>query len=252
MIIQNILLASESYTYENWVFRDICVGFSRLYYIIDGEGYYEENGQRVRLKKNHLYLTPVKTRFSLYDNSSNKLLHTYCHIVTVPPVDRLIELEVSKNTPLSDAVALWRKYIHTEDRQLLSNVLQFLLLCIDACGEIGKEQPVAKLAKDYIDRLGVAPFCMAELSRALGYTREHITRCFLSSYRTTPKQYYDQSRMHTALNRLMEGRAVCDVAVEMLYATPYSFSKAFKAHFGESPQKYVRTLKTNRAHGDNR
>ena len=50
--IQTLIYASESYTYENWVFRDISVGFSRLYYIIDGEAYYEENGQKIRLKKN--------------------------------------------------------------------------------------------------------------------------------------------------------------------------------------------------------
>lgn len=246
-MIQNILLASESYTYDNWVFRDICVGFSRLYYILDGEGYYEEKGQRVRLKKNHIYLTPVKTRFSLYDNPNDKLLHTYCHIVTVPPVERLIELEVQENTPLADAVALWRKYVHTKDRQLLSNVLQFLLLCVGDCGNIGNEQPIAKLAKDYIDRLGIAPFCMTELSRALGYTREHITRCFLSSYRITPKQYYNQNRMQAALNKLMDGQSVGNVANDLLYATPYSFSKAFKAHFGESPQKYVRTWHANLA-----
>ena len=54
MIVQNILLSAESYTHSNWVYRDVYVGFSRLYYAIDGEAYYEECGKRVRFQKGHL------------------------------------------------------------------------------------------------------------------------------------------------------------------------------------------------------
>ena len=73
MIINNLLLASESYTHTNWEFHNVNVRFSRLYYIIDGEAYYKENGQTVRFKKGHLYLTPVYTPFDLYENPSDKL-----------------------------------------------------------------------------------------------------------------------------------------------------------------------------------
>ena len=105
MIIQNLLWFNESYTHDNWVYKDVCVGFSRLYYILDGEGYYEENGKAIRFKKNHLYLTPVKKPFALYENPKDKLLHTYSHIITVPPVTALTEIEVTEGTPLADAVA---------------------------------------------------------------------------------------------------------------------------------------------------
>lgn len=243
MLIQNILLASESYTFDNWVFRDICVGFSRLYYIIDGSGYYEENGQTVRLKKDHIYLTPVKKCFSLYDDPNDKLLHTYCHVITLPPVDRLIEVEVKADTPLADAVALWRKYVHTKDTKLLSDVLQFLLSLIDR--HPNGQNRVAQETKDYIDSPNTLTFDMARISRLLGYTREHITRCFVSAYRVTPKQYYNGRRMSLALQKLMGGERVNEVAVSLGYATPYSFSKAFKAHFGQSPQHYVRALNAN-------
>ena len=94
MIVQNILLANKSYTYQNWFHKDICVGFSRLYYIIDGEAYYEEDGRRIRLKNGHLYLTPVKSPFTLSENPSDKLLHTYVHITTLPEVKELIEIPV--------------------------------------------------------------------------------------------------------------------------------------------------------------
>ena len=155
MMVQNILLSSESLTHDHWVFRDISVVFSRLYYIIDGEAYYEEGGQRIRLKKNHLYLTPVKTPFTLWENPKDKLFHTYSHITTLPAIDRFIEVEVKEGTPLYDAVALWRRYIHTESSAYLSKVIELILACLDLEGEgmITKEQALLMIDPKQLDAL---------------------------------------------------------------------------------------------------
>ncbi len=99
MIIKHLLLASESYTYTNWEFHNVNVRFSRLYYIIDGEAYYKENRQTVRLKKGYLYLTPVNTPFDLYENPNDKLLHTYVYIITLPEVNHFTEIRVENGPP---------------------------------------------------------------------------------------------------------------------------------------------------------
>ena len=91
MIIQNLIMTNESYTHNNWFYKDVCVGFSRLYYILDGDAYYEENGRKNLLKKGHIYLTPVKKPFTLSENPQNKLLHTYAHITTLPTVKQFTE-----------------------------------------------------------------------------------------------------------------------------------------------------------------
>ena len=237
--IQTLIYASESYTYENWVFRDISVGFSRLYYIIDGEAYYEENGQKIRLKKNHLYITPVKTCFSLYDNPEDKLLHTYAHITTQPAVSQLVEIEVKDGTILADAVALYRKYIYSQDREILTNVIRFLLSCIEQKSE---GMTLAEKVKEYIDSKDDFSLDMEQLSRHLGYSREHITRSFQATYHITPKRYFEIGRMNVALKKLKDGKRVWEVAEELHFASPYSFSKAFKKHFGRSPEKYIVAL----------
>ena len=241
MMIQNLLLASESYTHDDWVYRDVCVGFSRLYYVIDGEAYYEEEGKVVRFKKNHLYLTPVRRNFTLYENAEDKLLHTYAHITTVPTIDRFTEIEVVEGTPLADAVSLWRKYIHSNDTALLSNILAFVLSCVDCSWE--EEDSVAQKAKRYIDSLEEFSLDMAHLSRAVGYSREHITRSFLSAYHITPKKYFNCRRMDAALEKLRGGMLVKAVADDLGYASAYSFSKAFKKHFGQSPEQYMLTAR---------
>ena len=241
MIVKSVFNNNESYSHENWIYRDVNVGFSRLYYILEGEAYYEEGGKTVRFKKGYLYLTPVKKPFTIYDDPNDKLLHTYTHVYTIPPVSEFTEIEVVEGTPLFDAVMLWRKYVTTESNELLTNIVQFLLSCIALRSE--HENTVAKAAKKYIDGLDDLSFDMSALCHAIGYTREHITRCFSASYNITPRQYANQKKMDTALLKLMKSEKICDVAYDAGYSSAYSFSKAFKKHFGLSPQNYIRTLK---------
>ena len=243
MIIKHLLLASESYTHTNWEFHNVNVRFSRLYYIIDGEAYYKENGQAVRFKKGHLYLTPVNTPFDLYENADDKLLHTYVHIITVPEVTGFTEIEVIEGTPLADAVALWRKYARSEDYELITNIIQFLLSQISA--SFVSENTVVEKIKQYIDSIEGNELNTAAMSHALGYTREHITRSFYSMYKTTPKRYFNARLMSIAVEKLYRGETIQSVAEQLNYATAASFSKAFKKHFGSSPIRYVNALKKN-------
>ncbi|MBQ3063545.1 MAG: helix-turn-helix transcriptional regulator [Clostridia bacterium] len=240
MIVQNILLANESYTHQNWLHKDICVGFSRLYYIIDGEAYYEEEGRKIRLKKGHLYLTPVKKPFTLSENREDKLLHTYAHITTLPTVKSLIEIPVTEGTPLADGVALWRKYTKQGDTELLLSVIQFILARV-AHLTYNRGSTAAR-TKAYLDCLSDFVFDSDALCRALGYTREHITRKFSEAYHMTPKQYFNRRRMEYALIALEGGSKIAPLAETLHFSTPYAFSKAFKGHFGLSPLKFRSTL----------
>lgn len=240
MIIQKLLLASESYTNPNWEYRNVHVEFSRLYYIIDGEAYYEEKGKRVRLKKNHLYLTPVRQSFDLYENPNDKLLHTYVHIVTLPAVTKFTEIEVVKGTPLADGVALWRKHILSGNNKLIWDTVQFVVSCIE--NFIDKDLSVASKTRSYIDNLTDFDFSMRKLSFELGYCREYITRQFQLEYRMTPVQYFNQRKMNIALEKMIGGASVKKIADELNYSSPFAFSKSFKKFFGLSPKKYLSTL----------
>jgi len=240
MIVQNVFHANESYTHKDWVYKDISVGFSRLYYVLDGEAYYEEGGKKISLKKGHLYITPANVICTLYDNPSNQLLHTYSHIVTVPSVTELIEVKVEEGSVLFDAVALWRRHIHTEKWEKLIPVVQLILSSIES---LETNDTVAERAKHYIDCKTDFSFSMEEISRALGYSREHLTRSFFSSYGLTPKEYFNQRRMNTALVLLAESLKLHEIAEALGYSSAYSLSKAFKKHFGLSPEKYRKAFR---------
>ena len=83
---------------------------------------------------------------------------------------------------------------------------------------------------------------MSKLCEELGYTREHITRRFSTAYHVTPKQYFNRWRMEIALEQLCCGIRINVISEMLSFSTPYAFSKAFKQHFGLSPEKYLQTL----------
>jgi AraC-like DNA-binding protein len=219
------------------------VSFSRLYYVIDGEAYYEEGGQRIRLKKGYLYLTPVKIPCTLYDNPEDRLLHTYAHITTVPVITRLMEIPVEESTVLSDAVTLWRKHVHTRSHEELLPILQLILSSLEE--KSPPSDTVARQARRYIDAMEDFSFRMDELCRAIGYSREYVSRSFTAEYGESPKQYFDRRRMNAGIAQLSDGAKIGEIAESLGYANLYSFSKAFKRHFGLSPEHYRTTFQIN-------
>ncbi len=248
MIVQNLFMTDESYTHENWVYRDVSVALSRLYYILHGEAYYEEGGKRIRLKKGFLYLTPVNIPCTLYDNPRDRLLHTYAHITTVPAITTLMEIPVKDGTVLADGVALWRKHVHSGDPEEILPILQLILSSLE--GGDTQSDTVAGQAKRYIDSMEDFSFRLGELCRSIGYSREHVSRSFAAEYGESPKQYFDRRRMNAAMAQLSDGAKVGEIAERLGYASPYSFSRAFKKHFGLSPEHYRRTFRVKQ--GDER
>ena len=226
MIIQNVLHASESYTHKNWVYINECSGFSRMYYIIDGDAFYEEDGKKIKLKKGHLYFIPTKKVFNVYDDPENQLLHTYAHITTSPPITEFIEIEVIEGSPLFDAVALWRKYIH-KDFELLGAIINLVLSIVDT--QIKSQSSLAGEIKNFIDATCDYQFNTARLCRKFGYSREYIIRTFSSVYGITPKKYFNAGRMNAGLEKLISGASVKETADLLNFSSPYAFSKAFSA-----------------------
>ncbi len=241
MKVINYFNNNQTFTYEGWGGgRELSVGFSLLYYVIDGEAYYIEKGQKLRFKKGHLYLTPVLRPFSVSDNPEDRMLHTYTHVYTQPEVNELIEIEVKKGTALFDAVSLWRKYIHSDNREILTQIIQLILACVGS--HTVKETNLAAKIKERLDSKNPATFSMDQLCREMGYVREHLSKVFTTEYNLTPCQYMMVRRMSSALSYLVEGKTVVETSALCGYSSPYAFSKAFKLHYGLSPTNYLKSI----------
>lgn len=135
-----------------------------------------------------IFISPLSKRsFRCTNPPQDKLLHTCSHVVTIPAVNHFTEIEVVDGSLLADAVELYRKHIHA-DEQTLFRVIQSLLSCIEQtpAGQTAAGRIAASKAKEYLDGLQDFSLDMATRSNAVGYSREHIPRSFLTTYHTTP------------------------------------------------------------------
>ena len=130
--------------------------------------------------------------------------------------------------------------IPSGDADLVVHTISFLLSRLPKA--LTQTNCLAQKTREMLDQFEAKMPDMDMIAHRLGYTREHITRNFSSVYHTTPKKYYNQRRMDIALEKLLSGAKVKTVAEELGFSTPYAFSKAFKTHFGLSPEKYVSSL----------
>ena len=237
MIIKNWFQSFETSVISERGGNNLFHGHSRLYYVIDGEAEYIEDGKKARLKKGYLYIIPAKTGYSLLVNSESSFVYRHVRLYTAPIIRKFIEAEVIEGTPLSDAVSLWGKYCTTDDKEWLANVLHLILYCVE--NQLVTADTAATAIKKYIDDLvNITNVDMKTISADLGYTREYITRTFTVAYKMTPMRYINSKKMERALHMLKEGKNVKETAYALGYSTPYSFSKAFKKFYFVTPKSY--------------
>jgi len=82
---------------------------------------------------------------------------------------------------------------------------------------------------------------LEEATAVVHINEAYACRLFQRFHFCSPYQYLMRLKMNYAANRLLEGnRLVKEVAEELKFPDPYNFSRAFKAVYGLSPEKFVR------------
>ncbi|NUO02672.1 MAG: helix-turn-helix transcriptional regulator [Saprospiraceae bacterium] len=90
--------------------------------------------------------------------------------------------------------------------------------------------------KHYIDDAFTQHIAVSDISKEAGLSEYHFFRLFKMAFRTTPYQYLLEKRLLHAHRQLSAGRCtVSEIALETGFADIFSFSKAFKKRFGQSP-----------------
>jgi AraC-like DNA-binding protein len=84
------------------------------------------------------------------------------------------------------------------------------------------------------------PWTVASLARAVGLSRAAFARRFTEAVGRAPIAYLTDWRMTVAADLLHEpGATVSAVAARVGYPSPFTFSAAYKRHFGASPRHHL-------------
>lgn len=92
--------------------------------------------------------------------------------------------------------------------------------------------------REFIDSHFALPLTIEDIARESAMSEYHFFRLFKSVFGVSPYQYITGRRMQAACLLLKAERPVSDVAMDCGYADIFTFSKAFKKHFGVTPSSF--------------
>lgn len=101
-----------------------------------------------------------------------------------------------------------------------------------------KEQDLYTELMCYIDRHIYEISKLSQLSRIFGYNYCYLSYLFKKNRGITLFAYYKERKLTIAKELLEQGVRVSVVADKLNYASLFSFSKAYKKHWGVSPKKH--------------
>ena len=227
-----------------------------LNYVLRGEGVYREAGGRAhRLTPGVAFQRlPGRRHSTIIDPASD-----YAELFLV--LDRATALQLMGLGLIQDTEVLpvgwslgvidgFRALRHSLERpeievptcEALSLVIQFLTTVYglanrveagDAWGRLIRQACVL-LERDLDRRLD-----LAEVAESLGVSYPTFRRRFREAMLVSPGAYRIRRRLEQARYLLLE-KSVKQVADDLGYSDPFTFSAQFKAHFGLSPERFRR------------
>lgn len=97
---------------------------------------------------------------------------------------------------------------------------------------------ITLLIKNFIDANYDQNIQLSSLEHQFGYSRFYIEKLFKSKYGTSIISYRNAKRLETAV-QLLKTHSVTETAQILGFSSIYTFSRAFRAVYGESPSRYT-------------
>lgn len=119
------------------------------------------------------------------------------------------------------------------------------LNAVKAVKQVTKKDLYRRLqkGKEYMDHCFSAALTIGEVAEQATLSEYHFFRLFKSVYGITPHQYITRKNMEHAHHLLKNGYGpVSLIALKLGFADVFSFSKAFKKHFGFPPSRALQQI----------
>ena len=95
----------------------------------------------------------------------------------------------------------------------------------------------------YIEQNYNEDLTLAELSRVASFSKYHFHRIFKSIIGENLSDYIRRVRLSSSTQKFKTAKKITQIALDSGYETNASFSKAFKKHFGITPQEFSKNAK---------
>ena len=219
--------------------EDVPTGYSRIYYVVQGEASYEGSHDQRLLKPGFLYVLPSTLPYHVWRDRSRQFAVTYLHVdFSKYRVNGLIELPVQEGTCLSDFIHTIQNAIREERIELLEQLAEAFSFFLKHCDGYVQNSRMLTEVQRYIVRHISEELTIEQLSQLFNYHPNYFIHLFRRETGYTPYQYIIQQRMQYAVTQLNKGLPNEEVCYACGYTDSSTFTRAFRKYYGVAPQKY--------------
>lgn len=236
------------YSYEHFVKNRIIIHF-----VINGKGILRMNGKEYYIGPHQIFLIPENTKAFYQADKDDPWEYIWFHIggPKIPLI--LKEAGLTSEHPVYTPLAC-SKEIEALAKDILDNYTR-QYYCVGSLYKICdymiensayKAEPAiensllyVKNVISYIQLKYSEQIKIEDIAFALGLNRSYLTRLFKEATGYSLQDYLLTYRMKLALKMLAKDNiSIAEIAQNVGYGDTFTFSKAFKRHFGQSPSAF--------------
>lgn len=239
------------YTVQRDDFRFHCVEF-----VAEGEGQVWLNGRRFELKPGTAFHYAPGIKHRIVSSKEKPMLKYYVDfagsqaekLVRQGPLGRGEAVTLADSHEVLELFELLqrngsggRRHAHAVCASLVEVLLYRLAESAMPAGDADMRALNSfQKIKRHLEEEFLSVRKLSEVAEAVYVNEAYACRLFQRFHYCSPYQYLMRLKMNHAANRLLEGsKLVKEVAEELKFPDPYNFSRAFKAVYGLSPERFV-------------
>lgn len=245
----NITAASHTVCYPDWDEKNVISPFSRMYYILDGEGSVTVKGKKILLKPGNLYFIPLGTLFDY--NCKERLEKIFLHINLFldDKLDFFSELKEVITIPFKNKDELM-SYFQSEGIfsriALKSMIYKDLLRVAEAAMEDYIVTPHSKTVSDALkfinDNLTVK-MKIKDVSDGIFVSPSLLAKKFAKEMKTSIGKYIDTRVIFEAERMIASRELTIDAISEKLgFCDRFYFTRRFREQTGMTPGEYKKQI----------
>ncbi len=245
-ILENALFTGDT----SWYYPHMISPFNRLYFIIEGEIYLENEHGRQTLFPGHMYLIPAFSCYTYGCPKSIRKFYMHFNMELLPGVDLFSRLETIRQLPFDDFLL---ETILTElKKESLSGLLhlksiiwqvlyEFFLHAANNADYLERFKGFfrQKQVLEYLSANLHAGLRIPDISNDLHIPRHILSRTFRQDTGQGLKEYMELLLLQKARNLLLHtSMPIFEIAETLGFSDPFYFSRFFKKTEHISPREY--------------
>ena len=246
----NIFEAAMFHGDTSWNLPNMSSPFNRIYFMMDGEAYLENEDEKVPLVPGNMYLVPAGCRYSYICPSTMQKFYVHFVMELLPGVDLFSRLGRARELPYQHE--LLDRILENVGRESVSGLLYlkavFAQIVYDFFEHGTKDSDYLASFKGFYRQRAVLDYLAAnlqaglriqDLSAAMDMPVHQLSRNFRKDTNLGLKEYMSWQLAQRARHLLLHtDMPIYEIAERLGFSDPYYFSRFFKKYESLSPREY--------------